>query len=94
MRQTETKKWDGANYLLTPEDCADYLNAVLEDGDDQELIVALGNIARSVGMTKVARKTGVTRDGLYKALSLNGNPSYTTVNKVLHAVGLRTRVCA
>ncbi len=81
--------YDAAEYLSTDEDVAAYLNAVLEDGDPQLLAAALGDIARARGMTQLARETGVTRDGLYKALSSNGNPSFATVAKVVKALGLK-----
>ena len=52
---------------------------------------ALGNIARARGMSQLARKTGLTREGLYKALSPNGNPEFGTVMKVIRALGLELR---
>jgi probable addiction module antidote protein len=60
-----------------------------EAGDDPAFIaVALGNIARAHGMVRLAKETGLTREGLYKALSAEGNPSLGTVLKVLKALGL------
>ncbi len=55
---------------------------------------ALGNIARARGMSQLARKTGLTREGLYKALSPNGNPEFGTVMKVIRALGLELRAAA
>lgn len=68
---------------------AAYLEAALDDGDEAVVAAALGDIARAVGMTNVARTAGVGRESLYKALSRNGNPELGTVLRVLRAVGLR-----
>lgn len=61
-------KWDASEFLSSEEDVTAYLNAALEDGDASVLVDALGDIARAKGMTQLAKETGVTRDGLYKAL--------------------------
>ena len=87
-------KWDTADYLKTKEDVAGYLDAALEDGDPKLLKVALGNIARSKGMTEIAGIAGLSRASLYKALSPRGNPEFATVTKVLKALGLRLSVAA
>ena len=81
-------KWDASEYLETEADIAAYLNAALEDGDTSVIAAALGDIARAKGMTQLAKETGITRDGLYKALSPTGNPSFDTVQKVVRAFGL------
>lgn len=85
-------KWDASEYLETEEDMAAYLNAALEDGDTSVIAAALGDIARAKGMTQLSKETGVTRDGLYKALSPTGNPSFDTVQKVVRAFGLKLDV--
>lgn len=90
----KAKKWDAAAYLATEKDVAAYLNAALEDGDAAVMAAALGDIARAKGMTQLAKETGVTRDGLYKALSPTGNPSFDTVQKVVKALGLKLAVTA
>jgi probable addiction module antidote protein len=90
----EVRKWDTAEFLESDEDIAAYLNAVLEEDDPALLNVALGNVARAKGMTQLAKETGITRDGLYKALSPDGNPSFTTVQKILKAFKLRFDVAA
>lgn len=71
---------------------AAYLNAALEDGDTSVIAAALGDIARAKGMTQLSKETGVTRDGLYKALSPTGNPSFDTVQKAIKAFGLKLDV--
>lgn len=91
---TKTEPWSIQDHLQTPEECALYLDAVLaEAGDDPAFIAkALGDVARARGMAQTAREAGVTREGLYKALSEDGNPSFGTVLKVLAALGLRLHV--
>lgn len=86
--------WDAADYLETEADIAAYLNAAFEDGDTSVIAAALGDVARAKGMTQVSKETGITRDGLYKALSPAGNPSLDTVQKVVRAFGLKLDVSA
>lgn len=83
----ETSRFDIADYLDSEEMIAEYLNTVLEDGESADLIVAIGHIAKSIGMTKIAEKTGMSRPSLYKALSDGAKPQFTTIMKVLKAVG-------
>ena len=89
-----TTRWDSAKYLKTDEDIQLYLEACLEEaGDDPALIVhALGVIARARNMSQLASDTGLTREGLYKALSSEGNPSFSTVAKVAKALGFKLTV--
>jgi probable addiction module antidote protein len=84
-------RYDTADYLKSEEDMIDYLEAVMEEaGDDPALIAAaLGSIARAHGMVQLAKDTGLTREGLYKALSPEGNPNLGTVMKVMRALGMR-----
>ena len=89
MKMKKATKWGASEYLETEADIAAYLNVALEDGDTSMIAAALGDIARAKGMTQLARETGITRDGLYKALSPTGNPSFDTVQKVVRAFGLR-----
>ncbi|MBP1202219.1 putative addiction module antidote protein [Duganella sp. 1411] len=81
--------FDAAAYLKTPEHIAAYLTRMLEGGDDGMLASALGDVARSVGMAKVAEKTGIGREALYKALRDGATPRLNTVNKVVKALGMR-----
>jgi probable addiction module antidote protein len=87
-------RFDVADYLTSPSDAALFLQAAIEEaGDDPTYVAAaLGAIARSGNMSELARRAGVTREGLYKALSTDGNPSFATVLKVTQALGLRLRV--
>lgn len=93
MTKTKTTPYDTADYLKTEEDVALYFDACLEEaGDDAAFIAqALGNIARARGMTQLAKDTGLAREGLYKALSADGNPSFATILKVTKALGLKLR---
>ncbi len=90
----KTTRWDVQDGLQTPEDCAAFIEAAIEEaGDDAAFIAkALGEVARSRGMAQTARDAGLSREGLYKALSADGNPSFATVLKVLSALGLRLHV--
>ena len=90
----ETKAWDAAEALNTPADSAAYLDAYLEDGTPEELLRALNTIARSRGMTDLARQTGVSREALYRALSESGNPTLDTLMRVMKALGVRLAVAA
>ena len=76
-----------AEYLDTKELQQGYLDFNAKEGTPEDLIRAINTVARARGMTKTARDAGITRDGLYKALSENGNPSFATVCKILHAIG-------
>lgn len=70
---------------------AAYLQACIEKAPDEPAFIAaaLGDVARARGMVQLAKETGLTREGLYKALSKDGNPNFGTVLKVLHALGLK-----
>jgi probable addiction module antidote protein len=91
MNKIQLSKWDSAEHLTTPQAIADYLDACfLEGGDDAAFIAkALGNIARARGMTDLSQATGLGRESLYKALSGQGNPSFSTILKVTRALGLQ-----
>ena len=82
-----TSKFDIADYLEDDEMIQEYLNAVLEEGDSQEIITALGHVAKAIGMSKIAEQTGLSRPNLYKALSENAKPQFDTILKVLRAIG-------
>ena len=70
------------------------MEAALEDGDPALIAAALGDIARANGMSQIARETGLGRESLYKALSPDGNPEFSTVLKVVRALGLRLHAVA
>lgn len=84
-------RFDAADYLDGIDDAAAYLQIALEESaaDPTAAPRALGVIARSRNMSELARRVGMSRDGLYKALSAGGNPTWTTVPKVTNALELR-----
>jgi probable addiction module antidote protein len=84
-------RWDAADHLKTKAQIAAYLDACMEaTGDDSALLAAaLGDIARARGMAQLAKATGLTREGLYKSLAADGNPSFATILKVMKALGLK-----
>jgi probable addiction module antidote protein len=87
----KTRVWDSAEHLKTEDDIAEYFDACLVEGGDDPAFIshALGVIARARGMTQVANDAGMSREGLYKALSTDGNPSFGTILKVVKALGLQ-----
>ena len=88
---TEFSGWALEDALESPEVVAAYLNLALEEGDPGEFTYALGVAARSRGMSEVARRTGLNREGLYTSLSREGNPTLSTLTSVLSACGVRMR---
>jgi len=84
-------RWDAADYLKSEEDMALYLDACLDDdpGDGSLVRAAINDIARARGMTQLARDTGLTREGLYRALSPGGNPEFSTMLKVIKALKIK-----
>lgn len=88
----EISDWQASDFIVDEDDVAGYLDAVLAKGDLRLLLSALGDVARSEGMTRLSRKCGISRDGLYKALRADGNPSLETIIKVLGVLGLRLSI--
>lgn len=91
MGTIKLRKWDTVEHLKTEEDMVMYLQACMDEaGDDAAFIAAaLGDIARARGMSQLAKDTGLGRESLYKALSGEGNPSFGTILKVMHALGIK-----
>src|ERR1700757_3866115 len=85
----ETRPFDPATYLDSPEAMLAYLDGAFADGDAAEIADALGVVARARGMSQLAEETGLSRQALYKALSSKRNPEFATVLKVIRALGLR-----
>ena len=92
MIEMETSKFDITDYLDNNEMIAEYLNTVLEDENNSELIDAVGHIAKAMGMTKIAEDTGLSRPSLYKALTHGAKPQFDTIIKVLKAIGGQIQV--
>jgi probable addiction module antidote protein len=84
-----TRPWDVSEHLDSAEAIAAYLEAAFEDGEPQVISAALGDVARARGMTELSRETGLSRESLYRALSADGHPEFSTVVKVLNAFGIR-----
>ncbi|MEX3956763.1 addiction module antidote protein [Trinickia sp. EG282A] len=91
MSKIKTRPWDSAEHLKTEDDITEYFEACLQEGGDDPAFIAhaLGVIARASGMSEVAREAGVSPEGLYKALSGEGNPSFDTILRVIKALGLQ-----
>jgi probable addiction module antidote protein len=85
-------RFDVADYLTTEADIVAFLDAAAEEADPALMASALGAVARARNMSRLAREAGLTREGLYKALSPDGNPSLATVMKVAKALGVRIGV--
>jgi probable addiction module antidote protein len=94
IKISELPKFDVVDYLKTEKDIAGYLNAVLEDGDPALFVAAIGDISRAKGMSAIAKKSGVTRESLYRALKIEARPRFETVAKVIHALGMKLSVHA
>ena len=84
--------WDIADGLETKEDIIAHIEVALTEKDTKFLYKILGALSRSKGMTKIARELGVTREGLYKSLSLDGHPSFETVINLFDILGLQLKV--
>ena len=88
----EVTRFNISDYLDNDEMIHEYLNTVLEEGDANDIVVALGHVAKSIGMSKIAEQTGMSRPSLYKALSENSKPQFETILRVLRAVGSNLKV--
>jgi probable addiction module antidote protein len=88
----KTKVFDPAKYLKSEEEIIAYLDAAMEDNDPAHIARALGDVARSEGMTEISRRTGLGRQALYTALSEQGNPTLETVTSIIASLGLRLSV--
>ena len=93
MSETFTR-WDATEHLCTKEDVRLYLEACSDEdpGDGSLIRAALNDIARAQNMSLLAREIGMTREGLYKALSERGNPSFATVMQITRALGMQLRI--
>ena len=85
----EFSRYDAADYLKTEQDIAAYLDAIMEEGEPALIAAALGDVARARNLSQLARDIGMSRQGLDKALSGDGNPSLSTLMKVAQALGLQ-----
>ena len=88
MKQVEIIEFDASRYLDSEEKIAAYLAACLEDGSIDSFLLALGDVAKARGMTKLAQDTGLTRASLYKTLSPGNSPKFDTILKITRALGM------
>ena len=89
MTDAKFSRYDTADYLKSEEDIAAYLDAATEEGDPALIAAALGDVARARNFSELARTVGLSRQGLDKALSGEGNPTLATILKVAQALGIR-----
>jgi probable addiction module antidote protein len=94
MEKVKTYPYDAADYLDSAEAIRIFLEDIFETEDPALIASALGTVARAKGMTEVARKTGLSRESLYKALSAEGNPEFATILKVMKALDLKITATA
>ena len=85
-------KFDASDYLDSEEVIAEYLTAALEDENPDVFLAALADVAKTRGMSKVAQRTGLGRESLYKALAPGAKPRYDTVLKILHGLGVKIAI--
>ena len=86
------EKWDPAKYINTKEAVIAHIEEALEENDTELFLSVISDIARSKGMSQIARELGVSREGLYRSLAPTGNPSIETIFKLLDILGLRVRL--
>ena len=86
--KVKATRFDPAEILKTPEECAWFLTDALQTKDPAQIAHALGTLARAKGMREVAKKTGLSREGLYKILSDKGNPEIATILRILQVLGV------
>ncbi|MDE9488187.1 addiction module antidote protein [Xenorhabdus bovienii] len=87
--KVKLKEYDIAEHLNSEEEMQMYLNEILEDGDPVLVLSALGDIARAKNMSQLSREVGMSREGLYHALSGKGNPTFSAMLKITKALGLK-----
>ena len=87
--KNELIPFDITEYLDSEEAIVEYLSRVLQDGDNEELLRAIGHIAKAKGMAQIAEDTGLGRESLYKAFRPNAKPKFDTVMKVIDALKIQ-----
>jgi probable addiction module antidote protein len=92
MSKLEITQFDIAQYLDDKEVIAEYLSQILADGDMDELLEALGNIAKAKGMSQIAKETGLGRESLYKTFHKGTKPKFDTIMKVMDSFGVKMRI--
>ena len=92
--ETVTERYDEnlKKSLIDPVEAAEYVNAALEDGSLEVFMMALKDVADARGISQLARQSNLNRENLYRILSTKGNPKLTSLNSVLHSMGLRLAI--
>ncbi len=85
---SQLTEFDMAEQLRTDQDIAEYISIVLAEGDTEELMRAIGYVAKAQGMAQIAQKTGLGRESLYKTFREGSKPQFETVMKVVNAIGI------
>ena len=94
MSKVELSNFDVAEYLESKDMMAEYLSQVLADGDTDELLEALGHIAKAKGMSQIAKDTGLGRESLYKTFRKGTKPKFDTIIKVINSLGVKLQISA
>ena len=89
MPKLRTRSFDTSDFLDDDEIIAEYLTAALEEPDPDVFLTAIGQVAKARGMARIADRTGLGRESLYKALAPGAKPRYDTVLKVLQSLGVK-----
>lgn len=93
MREISASYYEGLLYRLKdPAQATAYLNAALEDGDQEVFLLALRDVAEARGMARVAEDAQLNRENLYRMLSRQGNPQLTSLYALLKSMGLRLSI--
>jgi probable addiction module antidote protein len=92
VSKLEVTNFDIAQYLDNKEVIAEYLSAILADGDMDELLEALGHIAKAKGMSQIASETGLGRESLYKTFHKGTKPKFDTIMKIMQSFGVKMKV--
>lgn len=88
----QLSQYDAAEFIDSPEHANEYIKAAFDDGDPRVIRMAINDVARAVGMGKIASQSEVGRQSLYKSLSEDGNPTFETMLKVIQSLGLKMTV--
>jgi probable addiction module antidote protein len=89
MNRLTTRKWDAVEYLDSPEMIREYLKVSFEEGDSEQLMMAIGQVAKAQGISEIAKRANLSRQSLYKALSRGSAPKFETVRKEVEALGCK-----
>jgi probable addiction module antidote protein len=89
MSKINIAPFDASEYLDSEEAISAYLNEALASGEDEVFLIALADVVKARGMTKIAKEAGVGRESLYKTLAAGSKPRFETIQKITHAMGVK-----